>query len=285
MANSTIGTINQRNFLISQPYQQLFSESLYDSRYQNCASDGSNNAGVLPSIPLGYRFETADGDVFRFVENGSASAFAEGTVLSNIAAVTMTACSTSADGLTITGTAPAATQYLNEHFGSYAYISAGTGEGVTRRIVANSASALSTAGMTVTLDASIGSSLSSLTVIIYSKWRMRACPAGVHNRVYGVSFGTVSAQTGSGVYVAGGVSYYGWMQTRGHCRKVLVTAAVPAASTVNGLLTPDASVAGSAVGIANGAVPDDVNVFAAVANNGGATYDVGVPADLMILGA
>lgn len=277
MANSTIGTVKGRNFLVPHNVSQIPTEALQDSRYQNLAS---NNFTTVPAFPLGSKVETFDGRVFRYIENGTSTAFAEGSVLTNIAIATMTAASTSADGLTITGTAPGATQYLDEHVGSYAYISVGTGEGVARRIVANSASVASTAGMTIQLERSIGASLSSLTIILVSPWRMRLAPTGIVGRAKGVSFGIVAAQTGSGVYVAGGVSYYGWMQTRGTCEKVLVTAASPAASAVSGALTVSATVAGSADPIANGGVTnDDVCIFGYTMPNA-ASYDVGVMADL-----
>jgi hypothetical protein len=290
MTNTTTGASPGRNFLVRGSDSQLPTEALQDSRYQGVASDGSVG-GYFPALPLGYKMETYDGRVFRFVENASAVAFVEGNTLIQISDVTMTAASTDATGTIITGTAPAATQYLNEHAGSYAYISVGTGEGVSRRIMSNSASVLSATGMTLTLERSIGASLSTLTIIIHSPWRMRLSDAsspvapmvasGISQNIAGISFGAVPAVTGSGMFVSGGVSYFGWMQTKGFCEKVLLTASavVSASGLLSGGLVGSATTDGLADSVAAGATPDDVRIFGYAASGTG-SYDVGVMANL-----
>lgn len=253
MSNSTRGTKRRfnRNW---QPLYKFPTENIYQSRHQNCDSAGTN--GVLaPRHALGARVEGPDGQVYRFIENQSSTAFAEGSALSSMARVTFTAATTSADGLTITGTA-GATVYADEWVGGLAYIKVGTGKGIARYIVGNDAIASAASG-TILVDSSIGSSLSSLTVIVMHPWRMVLTPAAISNQVMGVSIGVVAATTGTGGMYNGLVSSFGWMQTAGICPKVLITATSPAASALSGLLTPSASVAGSTDPIANGGVTAD----------------------------
>ena len=263
MANNIRGTSQQGNITVPMNHIQLPSEALHSSRYQGCASDQSVN-NTNPALPLGFKYETYDGRCFRFVENSTATAFVEGNVLSPLTLATMTAATTDATGLVITGTAPAATQYADQYRGGYAWINAGTGKGFSRRIVANSAGTTSTAGMTFTLERSIGASLSSLTIKIIHPWRVQLAPVVATNGtagIVGVSYGAVPAQTGSGMFVGGGVSYFGWMQTRGICESVLLdvggTLTGPAASALAGALIGPVTTAGKASPMANSGIAND----------------------------
>lgn len=260
MSNSTRGTKLRRN-RNWQPLYNFPTENIYQSRHQNCDSSGTN--GILaPRYALGMRVEGPTGEVYRFIENDSSTAFAEGTVLSQKTVTTITSATTDATGMIITGTFTSTT-YADEWAGGYATIRAGTGKGPSVKIEFNDAVTAAASG-TMTLDRSIGASLSGLTIAIRHPWRMQLTPAVITNKVHGVSIGVVSAQSATGgMYnTTGGISYFGWAQTAGICPRVLITATSPIASALSGLLTTSASVAGSADPIANGAPTlDDVWVM------------------------
>jgi len=258
MANNSRGQFVQDNFdfLCGEP--KVMGAGMWLNEFQNAVSDGSSQvyARLRPgqSAP-----QTYDGKKYRYVEIFG-GAVAEGDLLVPADPIALTAVNTSAsDNLTVTATAGAQI-YANQFRGGYIYAFV-SGTSCRRRVVSNQAAA-NGATVTLQLERAFPADLSTATAIIWHPYRMKQYPStstGPRYMVHGVSFGAVSAPTGTAWY-AGGASYYGWMQWLGSCDRIKFTGDITALSATQPLgLVPATTTAGTAV--QQGTTAANQNVF------------------------
>jgi len=218
MAYNTRGSQILGNFDFCSAPPRVIGANLFNSEFQNVASDGSS--GTTPPLQLGTMFTTYDGKTFKYVELADTTALAEGDLIipyTNSASGTSAATS-STDSTVVTATM--ASVLANQYRGGYLSCTAGTGIGQTRRIVGNTAT--TSGSVTFYLERAFGTALASATVIAYHPYRVKKLPSSLTGGqpVHGVSFGAITAATAANGQYNGGVSYFGWMQTGGHCSRI-----------------------------------------------------------------
>lgn len=218
MAYNTRGTQILGNFDFCSAPPRTIGANLFNSEFQNVASDGSS--GTTPPLQLGTVFTTYDGKAFKYVELADTTALAEGDlIIPYTNSASGTSAATSATDSTVV-TATMASVLANQYRGGYLSCTVGTGLGQTRRIVGNTAT--TSGSVTFYLERAFGTALASATVIAHHPYRVKKLPGSLTGGqpIHGVSFGTITAATAANGQYNGGVSYFGWMQTGGHCSRI-----------------------------------------------------------------
>lgn len=250
MAYNTRGSQILGNFDFCSAPPRTIGANLFNSEFQNVASDGST--GTVSPLMIGTQYTTYDGRVFKYVELAENVALGEGDLIvpyTSSAASSGNSAATSLTDTTIV-TATMASVLANQFRGGYLTCTAGTGIGQTRRVVGNTAT--TSGSVTFYLERPFATALSGGTVTAYNPYRVRKLPSsavGAGVPVLGVSFGTITAATVVNGQYNGGVSYYGWMQTYGRCERITFsgTTTTTASLTQSLGLVAATSVAGAAI--------------------------------------